>query len=314
MVAAPAEMLVRLHVDHQESVWYGDPDSPAVNTGLDVPGFFESDHLHDLDDAHVIRFLGTARNAPLVVKLQERRHSSALFRHKKIQIGSPAILPASWVQADPGAVVQYIWQLPPSATLVGHWHDMTIGDYAAYAVVVALGDRRTGPVPEMLRRIARHHPAWPALTFLAPMNEDAACRLLADVIDPRWFTHHRRVGRLNRLYAHLGLTPDNMLAVAGCDPRGRHYDRALTAVNVWYNTPTGPRSPSGFLFRDFAAADTAADGLLAGTRRMVRFVATYWLWAVGPQQTPADDAVRPVIGDGAAADAFVKHLRTANRV
>lgn len=308
-----AETTARLHVAADGHVWYGDGSSPAVDTGLDPWAFAESAaYLDRLEAVQVVRLLGTAGNASLVVKLHERRAVDPTFRDKPVYLASPAGVPAAWLRADPGAVLHHLLQPPPSAR---GCHLLSPADYPTYAMIDTLAGSRG--VPEVTRRIAAHHPAWPVFTFLRGADLDAACRLLCDVVDPRWFHHPARPTRLTRLYAHLGLTPQNAAAVAGegASP-GRHFNRAATAVRVWYNS--GLRRPAAEP-ADFPGAVLAGPGplgrrLLAGTRRLVALVA--WVWADGASRTRhADGGFDPAVffRDQATSAAFARHLAAARR-
>jgi hypothetical protein len=315
--AVRTDSVVRLHTDAGGLIWFGGEGEPAENTCLDAYDFFEAEAYRDeLDRARVVRLLGTRANATLVVKLQERKASSSLFNKKTVLLGSPAAVPAGWLKTDPAAVLHHLWQPSAAAVLADHWHEMTTDDYTTYAMINATTEKEVKEVPQVVRKIAAYHPAWPAVTFVASGDVDAACQLLCHVIDPRWYRHPRHPDRLTRLYAHLGVTPDNMAVIAGDSAaRGLHFNRATLAVRTWYNRLMRRGSPTP---RDFLAQTLEgvplAEGLLRGTRRLVDFVARVWLDAVRPAHPEAGFRAEQFFRNPGVARAYEQHLSTARRV
>ena len=309
--AVRTDLVLRLHTDKTGLVWYGDHEQLATNTCLDAWDFFENEgFLEELDNARAVRLLGIRANAPLVVKLQERRAGNPEFAKKVIWLVSPASVPGCWLKDDPASVLQHLWQPSYGASLLGCWHEMTTADYSTYAIINTLGDKPGREVPEVTRRIAEYHPAWDAITFIRGVDRDAACKLLADVVDPRWYRHPSRPDRLSRLHVHLGLTPENMAACTGEGRSGHHFNRATNAVKVWYNLSArrDTRVPGDFLGRvlDDHGADLAK-GLLRGTQRLVEFIAAVWLDAVSPHHPEAGFDPAQFFRDPAVAKAFVRH-------
>lgn len=312
------DLVVRLHTDKDGLVWMGTDGEPAENTCLDAWDFFESEaRQEELDNARVIRLLGTRANAPLVVKLQERKASNSQFAKKPVLLGSPAVVAREWLRNDPAAVLHHIWQPSPSANLAGHWHEMTTYDYTTYAMIDTLGDKEHREVPQVTKKIAAYHPAWPAVTFVRTVDEDAACQLLCHIVDPRWFRHHQHPNRPSRLHAHLGLTPDNMAVIAGEEgEQGLHFNRATLAVRTWYNRHArrGSKEPGDFLIRTLDAHGTLAKGLLRGTQQLVNFVAAVWLDAVRPPHPEAGFRPADFFRDAATARSYEQHRADFKRV
>lgn len=272
--------MLRLHVDDDKKVWYGDDSDPGRNTYMSVTDFFEQGAAFQfLNDARAVRLLGCRSNAELISKLHEWRaknpQSSAGLT---IRLGSPGVVPSVDLEIDPEAVLHHIWQPPAHAALLGSWHDLAPSDYCTYAMIHHLGDTPGREVPEVVRRIAAYHPAWPAVTFITTSDKDAACRLLCDIIDPRWYRHPTRPSRRSRLYAHLGLSPDNLASCTGEGHPGRYFDRAANSVRVWYNrlSQKESRQPGDFLLRRMDSYKELKTGLLRGTKLMVDFVAAVW--------------------------------------
>lgn len=319
MPAVHTDLLVRLHVDKSGSVWFGDGGEPATNTFLDPWDFFENEaRLEDLDNAKTVRLLGMRDNAPLINKLYERRMVDTAFRTKRIELGSPGCVPSAWLRDDPISVMHHLWQPPASANLAGHWHDLNAIDYATFSMMTTFGDGAGREVPDIALRIAEYHPAWPAVTFIPTADPHAAVRLLCDIVDPRWYRHPLHPTRLTRLYSHLGLTPQNVLALRGEGQPGHNFNRAKNAVRVWYNLraqKTG-RDAGDFLLRLLdSKGDRQTSGLLRGTQKLVAFVCAVWSDAVKtPHPEVGFAASRFFKGDEKEARAFERHMAANKRV
>lgn len=290
--------VVRLHVGPAGTVWCGTPGTPAGDSGLSPWEFFSGRGAAVLDGARAVRLLGAADNAPLVLKLRAWQAGSPAAAATAVELWSPGQVPAAWLADDPAAVVRHLWQ-PAGGVAVRH--AMTPADAATYAMIDARGN------PGVVRRLAEQHPAWAALTFVG-RDADAGCRLLCDIVDPRWFRHPVRPGRWTRLYAYLGVVPRTVAAVvAGAAGGGRHFNRAANAVGVWYNQG-GKTDHKGYLAGVAAAAASEAAGVTAATRRLVSLVATTWVAAAArPHPELAFDAVR-FFGDAKTARAYERHV------
>jgi hypothetical protein len=320
-MAAVAERahVLRVHADASGVVWYGDDACPAVRTGLTAEGFVGlPDYQGELAEARVVRLLGCKQNAALVVALQHRRvNDQSLAARQRLQLSSPAVCGTVRAAADPEAVLHRLWQPPESAVRHGLWHDFTTADFCTYSMIAAL---RPGPgeVGDLTRRLARYHPAWLALSFIPGLSVPHACRLVCEVVDPCWFRHPSRPGRLSRLYAYLGLTPANAAAFLGQGTPGRHYDRATVAMLSWYNRASvaafnaaAATRPEDFLWRVYAAR-RGPQGVLAATRRLVAFTAGVWTASAGGH---AEMRFDPDAFFGAAeADAWRRHEGVAKKV
>lgn len=278
--ATRTDTVLRLHVDSDGLVWYGDDGDPARSTYMDVEDFFhQGAAVSLLNDARAVRLLGCRSNAGLIAKLHEwREKDKEAAKGVSIRLGSPGVVPNVDLEIDPEAVLHHIWQPPAHAALLGSWHELAPSDYCTYAMINALASSPGLAVPELVRRIAVYHPAWPAVTFIPTSDKDAACRLLCDIIDPRWYRHPTRPSRRSRLYAHLGLSPDNLAACSGEGLSGRYFDRCTNAVRVWYNrlAQKESRAPGDFLLRRMDSYKEMKTGLLRGTKLMVDFVAAVW--------------------------------------
>lgn len=266
--------ILRLHTDNDGCIWYGDDDTQGINTYLEVNDFLNSSVLnYSLDDVKCIRLLGSRLNAQLIVELQRRRASNPnLNDYQRIQLCSPAIIFTESLRQSPLHILQQLWQPSYPSSISGNWHDMENIDLPSYLMINEMQDSIM--VPEIVHRIAPYHPAWPAIAYLKEFDLDSACRLLMEIIDPRWYRHPMKPNRRTKLYAYLGLTPDNIYAYLGEGLPGRYYNRAVLAISVWYNVTS---INGNFLWRHFDKQETKIKGLLYSTRLFISFLQAMWL-------------------------------------
>lgn len=273
--------LLRLHTGPDGFVWAGDDAQLAVNTRCPAHRFFESDVLAvPWANVKAVRLLGTPRNAALICHIQQRRAADpTLLQSQRIYLVAPQA--AGGRLDDPAAVLQVLWQPETTDMLYHQRHQMTPSDFCVYGMILET-EKAGGTIPEVVRRIVRFHPAWPAASFVASLKLDYACALLNAIVDPRWFIHSDRPNRLSRLYAYLGLSLENVNAVMVNGPGGYNHNRALLTVKSWYDpeTSTGER-PEDFLWRTCLAAPDRVRGVLRATKRFVSLLSTYWLCHVG---------------------------------
>lgn len=304
--------LLRLHTDEQGHVWYGHDGAVGENSRCTVGVFF--DKLKwlgvNLGSVRVIRLLGVPSNAELIVHLHHMRVRNKI-RGQRVVLGSPMVCPTVADRGNPARVLSHLWQ--QYATLPsGCWHDLGDKDYTTYAMITALKDNK-GEVDEQVRRIFRYHPLWPAVSFVASANCDAACRLVSHIVDPRWFRHPTRPHRLSRLHAHLGLTDKNMRAwMLQQDVGERNYARLSVLMNSWLGTNrvTDPAGPRNFLVRIHTLSGGGHKGAMIATRRYVRFLYEVWSGEVAMPRPEGGFLPSSFFKHSEEIAAYSTHLRT----
>lgn len=311
MTALEQDRVLRLHTAPDGVVWYCTDFGPAVNSELDTKDFVQ----YRLDGLvkHVrgIHMLGVADNASLILRhLQSQHQQSArpiVPATVPVMLGSPCICRAEAQRRDPGKVLYYLRQ--SECRLPGQWHKLTTNDYATYALVAAMA-RDTPDAFDRRCKILPYHPAWAVVSFISFANASAICQLLATIVDPRWFLHETRPHRQSRLLAFLGITPQNVLAYLGRGPRGRHYERAATAISAWYHeefTTTRLNGPADFLWRIFASQTTLERGVLRSTERMLSLLYHVWLYNVASPHPEVAFNPAMFFKTPAEIEAFVAH-------
>jgi hypothetical protein len=262
MPVLATDEVLRLHTDKNGFVWCGQHDVLAIDTGMYPKNFVTRPVLRD---ASHVRVLGVPENAALIAGIHELRTVNG-GRPAKVQIGSPAICFCD--NEDPAAVLQQMWQ-PLSAGSYGCWHELTEKDYPTYYLLTTLQAEGVG---DLAYRILQKHPAWPALSFPATCDLESACKLVCEIVDPRWYNHADRPNRSSRLFSYLGLT-------AQANRRGRQ--RAELVEYAWAGGggPADLDDPRNFLWRIHAKKGGDVRGVLEASRDYVQFLR--WVWLQG---------------------------------
>lgn len=210
-----------------------------------------------------IRMLGTAASAEVLCRLHK------LLPDAVIEVASPLVCHTQRERNDPVVAIYRMRQclLAPS---LGGWHRVTQADYATYRLLVAI--RRGEPTQPWLRR----HPAYYDLKFIRTLNEVAAARLLAEIIDPRWYIDIKNPYRLARLRAYMGLTP-KYAARWGQADESTVVQRGETAAACWMQDRVPDyKDPRNFLWRRAAVADRVQLGSLRATQVLLTYLVRTW--------------------------------------
>lgn len=292
--------VLRLHVDPGGCVCLGDDDALAIETYCE-PTAFADQFTATLARASVVRILGTIGNARLITELHNWRLANPTLKQKLI-VGSPMLLPTRALRCETAAVMQALWQPPLGGTI--HWHELTSFDYAAYALAA---EPISHKLTQIAMRTARYHPAWRALTFVETADALNVCNLLVEILDPRWYTHPGRPTRPSRLYAHLGLTPENVLAFTDDRVEGHNAGRCRSAILSWFGRKPKRRHPGDFAWRTYLMAEDRHAGLLKATRKFVDYVRLNWLAAIAPPHREVGFDAKAFFGRDEDARAYERH-------
>ena len=117
-----------------------------------------------------------------------------------------------------------------------------------------------GKTGDKALKILRYQPTWAAVSFVPTVNMAAACKLVCEIMDPRWYNHPRRPQRATRLFAYLGIMPANLAALHGIVPPGvspacYNWERAEIVLKAWTDgnstsNAINAEEPCNFLWRD----------------------------------------------------------------
>jgi hypothetical protein len=255
--------LIRLHVDAAGAVWLGDECDVAIETCRNPKDFFESKFLHRFEPDASFRLIGSAANAELIANLWRFVRSGPPCR---VELANPASMPRD---ASARAIMVLLSHALPE-TLA----PLSQRSFVGYALTAAVGrgDR------EWAERLLREHPAYGAVTFLPGIDREAVCRVLVDIVDPRWYRHPLRPDRFTRLYSKLKVSDASARAYLR---EGAWRDRDFAAFRAWHNPDAVGRAdlsdPRLFLWRILRESTGASDKALSrATKHFLRFLVAGW--------------------------------------
>lgn len=307
------------------SVWCLDGVGLPCDTGLRPAQFLEAPLLLQ---GRLIRIVGSAANAGIIVALCGLRGSLL----EDVEVCSPLVCESAEGRKDPELTLYNMrsFVLPPS---LGGWRPVVGDDLTVYSLADHLAAE--GSVTPYARLLAASHPVWAALTFVGGLNEDAAVRLVALIIDPRWYIDPDEPDRLSRLEQYLGLNPKTMRSVIGELKGSWLQDRCRLVTRVWregfVKVPCGQsvgkstsvgkacddflRNPHNFLWRIWEARGMGLKADLSASKQLVCYLRHNWLNEVAGEPkrgrlfVPGHFFTRP---DEVAA--YNDHMRMATRL
>lgn len=227
---------LKLHVDHG-LVWYLDRDGHPRSSGRAVEDFLD-DPLCAQSDC--VRLIGNAENASLIIHLYDRKLRGQLA---SVQVVTPQVCPTASERRSPEACLYHMRRFQ-RAPVQGGFHEVTALDYPAYALVAELRrtDARTPPSDRALQYL-QAHPVWRPLCFVRHVDPANTARLLAEIVDPRWYFDLRNPDRTAKLELYLGLVPKTQHGVVVPDsPKWGHHRRCDLVLHCWYSGAQAQRA------------------------------------------------------------------------
>lgn len=233
---------LKLHVANSGDVWFINRDGPPTNSGQNVIQFMFNPVLNLPFNK---RLVGTKNNAHLLLALFKRRMDT---NEGAIEICSPLVCRSVEEREDP-RIVLYNMRQSTDAASMGGWHVFDKDDYIIYALVSHI--QKVNKIDDHARRLMKNHPIWSVLSFIPYLNIDNCCRLLATIIDPRWYINKAYPNRSAKLRSYLGLTPEIMRKVLNKSTGNRYLSRCSLVVDTWYKKDDKDfvDRPEGFLWR-----------------------------------------------------------------
>lgn len=225
---------IKVHTDSAGNVWYLAGDGQPKPAGTKLNRFLESKLVRDFG---AIRLVGARRNVKTIVESYFVKITGKL---DSIQLCSPQICPTD-VQNSPEAALRAMRRWDGRPASIGGWHEMTENDYVSYMLAHKLQTAKT--CNDDIRRLAKDHIAWPALSFIPTINRDAAIQLLCTLLDPRWYIDPDKPDKGARIESFLGLHPKTQRGVSGDGPRWRLHNLCELVMRCWKPVDLVPYSP-----------------------------------------------------------------------
>lgn len=169
--------------------------------------------------------------------------------------------------------------VPPSR---GGGRRFIYSDYLVYAII------RSGEHKDTTTalRLARQHPAWPALSFPRAYDEKYAAMLISAIMDPRWYIDPLKPDCSKRLCSRFGLGREGLYNAQFLRKDRAAAGRNIAATRLVLSTWYGGRSTNGTLsevvpddpfYSIYAQTPDPSLGLLNASKAFLRFVCEVWL-------------------------------------
>lgn len=255
---------LKLTVADDGVVWYLEGSSLPRSSGHSVPEFMKSGFVKP---HHPVRVPGFVGNAELLKLLYEIK---ILEECQTLEVCSPVCCESAVDRKDPAVLLHCLrrFHLPPS---LGGWHHFAIKDYTSYTLAhhYATG----GGYDEHATRLTIAHPAWPAMSFVGSIQQEAFSHLVAAILDPRWFVDPwGDPNQTDRLERYLG--------VVGKTEAGGRGARFKLVKDCWKleGQPQGVYfEPRDFLWRLWTDAGGGDKGDLIACKQFVELLRLTWL-------------------------------------
>lgn len=259
-----------------------------------------------------IRILGMGRNAACITALYQY---AATLPTCVLMIASPDLCYTQEERDDPVVALNRMRQCLRSASL-GGWHVATQHDFNTYALVDAVNNNSSD---DQIVSLLLQHPAWHDLSFIKTLDKVATAKLLAMIIDPRWYINLEHPTRLSKLKMFLGLTPTNIQHVRSATAvAAARVKRCALVLQAWGGSGETPtefelQQPENFIWRRVNAKNGELRGLLCGCSTFISYCVYTWQHqianAVGKQQI--EFFLPDAMFDDIERNAYIQH--NANR-
>jgi len=223
-------------------------------------------------DHYAARILGTQENASLAIDLHERKKRGQIG---VLQIASPQVCHSTEELQNPEIALYRMRQCLRSGSL-GGWHNFDEADLSSYELAVA---ERIGESDCVLEEILDRHPVSNDMEFLATIDKVVLAKLIALILDPRWFVDMANPYRLSKLNTFLGLSPRYFRQLDNSKSKKATLGRL--SRNCWKSC-TSPSSvdiekPGNFLWRRWRHHGGGWRGDLVATQTFIVFLTRIWL-------------------------------------
>lgn len=271
---------LKLHFDGLGRLWFLDGPKQAKELSRPIDEFL-CEKTYQVSP--VVRVLGTQANAALISRL----HQEAKLGGPAVEVATPLVCATEAERNNPIMALEAMRRALLPASL-GGWHILTDVEAISYELAVYAQQAGDAVLPLEALALFRRHPAYAALSFIRTVDEEAACRLVAEILDPRWFVDLRHPDRRAKLESYLGVCPHGISEAASPVPtvKGR---RCRLVLRSWqwqelpaaYAFPLEPEAlgthPRDFLWRIWDQTGRGERGALRACQKLLQFVKAVWL-------------------------------------
>ena len=278
--------VLHLGLDRDGVLWRLAVDGTKESLGSDWTKYLRGREIGDYD---YVLMAADPINAALITGVYQARLMSG--RPKKVLIAPPSF------RAEQAADDVYIPSLADPCQLsasLGGRRLLHEADFVTYSIVSLLreGDEAAKSNLRRIQELVRCHPAAAALAFTSTHDLLYGAKLIASVLDPRWFMDAAKPNSRKRLAQYMGLGRDGEASMRdrhiGSKPqtlRLRHLLWAWAGRSERRPDVAGPGDSFWALAEAWSHPDPAAlpqDRLVRACRVFLSFVSQVWLDGLTP--------------------------------
>lgn len=303
-------LALKIQTDNNDNIWYLNSDNQPVPTNKPLTVFLMNKISKEMPHYRVI---GTQRNVHLLLALYGRRavHADEVeYESGMLEVCSPAVCSTKAELEDPVRAL-YAMRTVARTASVGGWHIFNKDDYASYAVASHL--QKGNEVDDHALRLIKAHPVWAPITFIRHLNIHALTKLVATILDPRWYIDPSNPTRGSKLRAYLGLDLHTLLGVIGDGPKQRYHERCklVLATVAGEHDLQHIERPDYFLWRIRRDKANSVTGVLRSLQTFIEFLRLSWLAMLGRGRHQNEALFVPeyFFNEHYEAEAYQQHMR-----
>lgn len=269
-----------VHVDTDNRLWTAESGQPPVSYEGGADFFIRNTAYHP---NCTIKMIASLRNTSIILHLYDKKLRAEI---KGLQLCSPLVMNKNkTVEVIMMDMLQ--WNGWPAS--LGGWHEFTEDDYPSYYLAKHFAENENsmcGLNTDLIEDTLRFHPAWKALSFIPHLNREKIGKLIATILDPRWFVDTKDPDKNARLENYLGLKPE-IQSMVGDPELPRNDAKAFQLRNcklvmrAWrMGRPVSKNEydqPNNFLWRIHAMEGCNNKADLRVSQTFIAFLKAVWL-------------------------------------
>lgn len=263
-----------LHVDEDKKIWLSENNQMPVMCAGDYyslePKLFREDS--------VVKLIASTDNIPLILSLYNKKLKGDI---QSLQICSPII--AHNKKTEIAMMDTCHWKGWPAS--LGGWHEFSEDDYPSYYLANYFATNSKLATLGVFDEVLKAHPAWKGLSFISHLNMDKCARLLATILDPRWFIDIKEPDKNSRIENFLGLKPSILSKTKSLsNSQSRQIRNCRLVLESWkMGRPTSDseyNQPDNFLWRIHALEGCNEKADIRVSQVFITFLKAVWLDAI----------------------------------
>lgn len=289
---------LKLYTTLDGEIWYISGSGTPRPSGYSYFEFCKKPKM--VNKKSVVRVVGSANNAALIISLTNLKYSGAI---SDVQVCSPQVEKINLDEYSPEKVLLNMrkWKYPPS---VGGFHSLTQDDICVYAMIEITRQNSDISVVKKLADLFKNHFMCEVLKFIPFLHMESCALLISTIIDPRWYVDINAPNKLANLFDCLGIAgikaSDETEHIGNPHAGGSKLEKRNIVLMAWRNDLNVEKDfTSNFLIQTYASAretflprkskpgDVPFDEAdIATSQKFISFIHGMWLDKLYPMPNP----------------------------